>query len=50
MKETFPKNFRSIRNQIKQQSKELVTTLENRRRKNGLTLRIKIDLHSKEHW
>ena len=33
LKETFPNNFRSIRNQIKQQSKEVVTTLENRRRK-----------------
>ena len=49
LKETFPKNFRSIRNQIKQQSKEAVTTLEHRGRKNCSTLRIKIDLHSKEH-
>ena len=49
LKETFPKNFRSIRNQIKQQSKEVVTTLEHRGRKNCLTLRIKIDLNSKEH-
>ena len=30
------------------QSKEVVTTLENRRRKNGLTLRKRIDLHPKE--
>ena len=30
LKETFPRNFRSIRNQIKQQSKDIVTTLENR--------------------
>ena len=35
LKETFPNNFRSIRNQIKQ-SKEVVTTLENRRRKKWL--------------
>ena len=33
LKETFPKNFRSIRSQIKQQSKEVVTALENRQRK-----------------
>ena len=31
LKETFPKNFKSIRNQIKQQSKKVVTTLETRR-------------------
>ena len=30
LKETFPNNFRSIRNPIKQQSKEVVTALENR--------------------
>ena len=35
LKETFPNNFRSIRNQIKQ-SKEVVTTLENKRRKKWL--------------
>ena len=38
-KETFPNNFRSIRNQIKQQSKEVVTTLENRRRKKWLNIK-----------
>ena len=31
LKETFPKNFKSIRNQIKQESKKVVTTLETRR-------------------
>ena len=50
LKETFPKNLKSIRNQIKQQSKEVVTTLETRQRKNCLTLRRRIHLHSKEHW
>ena len=33
LKEAFPKDFRSITNQIKQQSKEVVTTLENRQKK-----------------
>ena len=41
LKETYPKNFRSIRNQIKQQSKEVVTTLEKRRRKKWLNIRNK---------
>ena len=41
LKETFPKNFRSIRNQIKQQSKEVVTTLEKRRRKKWLNIKNK---------
>ena len=34
---------------MKQQSKEQATTLENWQRKNGLTLRMRIDLHPNEH-
>ena len=41
LKGTFPKNFRSIRNQIKQQSKKVVTTLENGRRKKWLNIKNK---------
>ena len=41
VKEAYPKNFRSIRNQIKQQSKEVVTTLEKRRRKKWLNIKNK---------
>ena len=41
LKETFPNNFRSIRNQIKQQSKEVITTLDNRQRKKWLNIKNK---------
>ena len=57
LKETFPNNFRSIRNQIKEQSKEVVTTLENRRRnkwhniknKNGFASKRTLVRESREH-
>ena len=41
LKETFPKSFRSLRNQIKKQSKEVVTKLDNRRRKKWLSVKNK---------
>ena len=47
LKETFPNNFRSIRNQIKEQSKEVVTTLENRRRNKWLNIKNKNGFASK---
>ena len=34
-KETFPDNVRNIREQIQQASKEVTTTPDNKRRKNG---------------
>lgn len=36
-KETFPDNVRNIREQIQQASKEVTTTPDNKRRKNGWT-------------
>ena len=43
----FPIKFRSIRNQIKQQS-QVVTKLESRRKMCGLILRIRIGFNAKE--
>ena len=49
LKQTLPKNFRSIRNHIKQESKEEVTTLENKQRKKWLNIKNNNRMHLKEH-
>ena len=49
LRQTFPKNFRSIRNHIKQESKEVVTTLENKQRKKWLNIKSNNRMHLKEH-